>query len=72
MDEVRILVEPVLKGDSGLFTVGAVVVRVHIVEVGREVAVIVRTGVLGIVPVHSRITVLAEAEKEGGMALELI
>ena len=72
MDSRRILVLPGDVGVLGLVQVGTVVVRIRIVEIARRVAVVVRTGVLGIVPVHSGVAVLSETEEEGRAALELV
>ena len=65
-------IAPDLPCPSCLELVHALEVEVLVVVVAGKVAVVVGTGVLGVVPVEGGGAVLAEAIKHGGRCLELV
>ena len=61
---------PGLAGPGRLHRIQAVVVGILHVEVTGQVAVVVRTGILRVIPVEGRVTVLAETVEHGGCGVE--
>ena len=63
---------PDLRSPSVLHAVVAVHVRIRIVEVTGKIAVVIRAGILGIVPVECGVAVLAETIERGHIGVELV
>ena len=73
MHELRVAgVAPCFRSPCPLGEVVPVVVRILHPEVARQVAVIVRTRVLGIVPVKGGVAVLSEAVEDGRACAEVV
>ena len=63
---------PGVLSPGGLLEVDAVVVVLLHIEIGRKVAVVVRSRVLGIVPVERGVTVVTASEQDSCVSIELV
>ena len=66
------IVLPGLGGPCRFFYVNSIIIRVFHIEIARQIAVVVRPRVRGVVPVKGRVAVLSGTVQEGGGRLQAV